>query len=77
MVCGKNAWEVAEQIRNDHIDILVDLAGNTANNRLDVMALKPCPLQITWIGYNNTTGLGAIDYRITDAIVDRGPCTGP
>mmetsp|Transcript_15238 Transcript_15238/g.32864 ORF Transcript_15238/g.32864 Transcript_15238/m.32864 type:complete len:992 (-) Transcript_15238:870-3845(-) len=69
-VTGRPAREVAEMIRADQIDILVELAGHTANNRLDVAALKPAPVQFTYIGYNNTTGLGAIDYRITDAVVD-------
>jgi protein O-GlcNAc transferase len=66
----KNAREVAELIQKDQIDILVELTGHTAGNRLDVMALKPAPVQVTWIGYPNTTGLPSIDYRITDDIVD-------
>jgi len=69
-VLGRPAHEVAALIREDQIDILVELAGHTANNRLDVAALKPAPVQFTYIGYNNTTGMGAIDYRITDAVVD-------
>uniref|UniRef100_A0A7S4S6Q4 protein O-GlcNAc transferase n=1 Tax=Alexandrium monilatum TaxID=311494 RepID=A0A7S4S6Q4_9DINO len=69
-VLGKSAQDVAGIVREDRIDILVELAGHTANNRLDVVALKPAPVQFTYIGYNNTTGLGAVDYRITDAIVD-------
>lgn len=69
-ITGKSAREVATMVREDHIDILIELAGHTANNRLDVIALKPAPIQITYIGYNNTTGLGAVDYRITDAVVD-------
>jgi protein O-GlcNAc transferase len=62
--------EAAERIRKDRIDILVDLAGHTAGNRLGVFALKPAPVQATWMGYLNTTGLKAIDYRLTDDILD-------
>jgi len=69
-VYGLNAMEVADMIRKDQIDILVELTGHTAGNRLDVMALQPAPVQVTWIGYPNTTGLPTIHYRITDAIVD-------
>ena len=69
-VHDKSGKEVGELIRRDRIDILVELTGHTAGNRLDVMALKPAPVQVTWIGYPNTTGLPFIDYRITDSIVD-------
>jgi predicted O-linked N-acetylglucosamine transferase (SPINDLY family) len=61
---------LADMIRNDRIDILVDLSGHTENDRLMVFARKPAPLQITWNGYANTTGMTAIDYRITDAYAD-------
>lgn len=61
---------LAEQIRDDRIDILIDLAGYTRDTRLLAFTAKPAPIQMTYIGYPNTTGLQAIDYRITDGIAD-------
>jgi predicted O-linked N-acetylglucosamine transferase (SPINDLY family) len=69
-IVGRSDDEVAEQIRADGIDILVDLAGHTIDNRLPVLARKPAPIQATWIGYHNTTGMAAVDYRITDRFAD-------
>ncbi len=65
-----NDAEFASVVEDDRIDILVDLAGHTKKNRLSAFALKPAPVQVSYIGYPNTTGLNAIDYRITDALAD-------
>jgi predicted O-linked N-acetylglucosamine transferase (SPINDLY family) len=62
--------EAANRIAADGIDVLIDLGGHTADNRLGIFARKPATLQATWLGYPNTTGLSAIDLRITDGIAD-------
>ncbi len=59
---------VQQQIIKDKIDVLVDLSGQTAKNRLGVFALRAAPLQITWLGYPHSTGLTTIDYLIADKI---------
>lgn len=58
--------QVIDLIRKDEIDILVDLSGHTAKNRMYVFANKPATIQMTWIGYFNTTGINNIDYIISD-----------
>lgn len=67
---GMSDEVLAQRIRADGIDILIDLSGHTANNRLLMFARKPAPIQMTWMGIPSTTGLSAIDYRLTDAAVD-------
>lgn len=69
--CGLSDEQVALQIQQDKVDILVDLAGHTGNNRLGIFARKPAPVQITYLGYPGTTGLSQIDYRLTDAWADQ------
>ena len=69
-VTGESDEQVAQLIRSDRIDILVDLSGHTSGNRLKVFARKPAPVQVSYLGYANTTGLPVIDYRLTDAHAD-------
>ncbi len=70
MVEGVAAKKIAAQILTDEIDILVDLAGHTANNCLEVLAYKPAPIQISGIGWFNSTGLDTVDYFLADKFID-------
>eukprot|EP00189_Rhodosorus_marinus_P009077 CAMPEP_0184752864 /NCGR_PEP_ID=MMETSP0315-20130426/43801_1 /TAXON_ID=101924 /ORGANISM="Rhodosorus marinus, Strain UTEX LB 2760" /LENGTH=922 /DNA_ID=CAMNT_0027232217 /DNA_START=220 /DNA_END=2988 /DNA_ORIENTATION=- len=69
-IAGQNTYEAAKTILADKLDILVELAGHTNGNRLDVMVFRLAPVQVTWIGYPNTTGLPTTDYRVTDEVAD-------
>ncbi|HEV3136534.1 MAG TPA: hypothetical protein VGZ26_01495, partial [Pirellulales bacterium] len=68
---------VAQIVRADQIDILVDLTGHISNQRLLIFARKPAPIQVTYLGYQNTTGMTAMDYRLTDERADPPGVTDP
>jgi protein O-GlcNAc transferase len=65
-----SADDAVKLIKSDDIDILIDLSGHTAANRLDIFAKRAAPVQISYCGYPYTTGLVNMDYRITDKVCD-------
>jgi len=65
-IWDKNDDQAVQQIQSDNIHILVDLAGHSSNNRLTVFARQPAPIQITYLGYPNTTGLSQMHFRLVD-----------
>lgn len=67
---GSSAEAVAREIRALGIDLLVDLAGHTKGGRLDVLALKPAPVQVSMLGFDRTTGLRSVDWRISNPLTD-------
>ena len=70
MTLGASDADLAELVRRDEIDILIDLAMHTRHSRIMMFALKPAPVQVTYLGYPSTTGLGTIDYRVSDPYID-------
>jgi predicted O-linked N-acetylglucosamine transferase (SPINDLY family) len=69
-ITGRTDEQIAQLVRQDKIDILVDLTMHMARNHLLVFARKPAPVQVCWLAYQGTTGLATVDYRLTDAHVD-------
>jgi protein O-GlcNAc transferase len=69
--------QAAQKIRDDKIDILIDLTMHMRNNRLPIFARKPAPIQVTWLAYPGGTGVGTIDYRFTDPFIDPEPDPEP
>jgi predicted O-linked N-acetylglucosamine transferase (SPINDLY family) len=68
-----NPPQLAQRIHQDRVDILVELTGHFGRNRLATMAARPAPVQVTYLGYGNTTGLTTIDARIVDRDTDPEP----
>jgi len=68
-ISGLSNIEAAQKINNDKIDILVDLKSHTRDSRFEIAALKPAPIQVSWLGFPGSTGASFIDYIITDKIV--------
>lgn len=68
---GLDDQSLGERVRADGVDILVDLAGHRPGNRLGLFALRPAPVQVSWLGYPDAPGLPAIDWRFTDGVIER------
>jgi predicted O-linked N-acetylglucosamine transferase (SPINDLY family)/predicted SAM-dependent methyltransferase len=73
-VHGMPVGRIAQQIRNHRIDILIDLTGYTNQSITEAFVLRPAPVQVSWIGYPNTSGMSEMDYRLTDAWADPEGC---
>jgi protein O-GlcNAc transferase len=69
-IAGLDDAAVARLVEDDAIDVLVDLSGHTSASRLGVFARQPAPVQVSWLGYINSTGLSTINYRFSDAVLD-------
>lgn len=69
-IVGMRFMQTAELIRSDRLDLLIDLAGHAGNLNAAVLGYKPAPVQVTYLGYPDTTGIAAVDYRLTDEISD-------
>lgn len=67
-VQGFSSVALAQAIRAEGIDVLVDMSGHTTDNRLDVLALRPAPVQISWLGFPASVGAALVDYMVTDAV---------
>lgn len=69
-LAGLSTEEQVRTIRDHQIDVLVDLAGHTGNNGLQIIACRAAPIQVAWLGFPATTGLQSMDYRLTDEVTD-------
>ena len=72
-ICGEDISKSWDTVREKEIDILIDLSGHTGKSRLLLFLKRAAPVQVTWLGYPDTTGLDSIDYRIVDEITDPTP----